>query len=252
MATGCLSVPNDASFPGMETFQGKSWHTNSWPRDGVDFKGQRVAVIGTGSSAIQSIPVIAAEADHVTVFQRTPNFSIPAHNGPVDAEISADWKANRPFELAGWTADELAKMPTYYIMDLAQGMAETVATEMPSPAEIAANKWLTEDELTVYSGEYARTGFQGGLNWYRVRTGGRFGGELEVFAGRTVDVPAAFISGASDWGIRQSPGALDKMQKVACTNMKDVHLIEGAGHWVQQEQPDEVNRRLIAFLRRSS
>ena len=165
---------------------------------------------------------------------------------------SADWKANRPFELAGWTADELAKMPTYYIMDLAQGMAETVATEMPSPAEIAANKWLTEDELTVYSGEYARTGFQGGLNWYRVRTGGRFGGELEVFAGRTVDVPAAFISGASDWGIRQSPGALDKMQKVACTNMKDVHLIEGAGHWVQQEQPDEVNRRLIAFLRRSS
>ena len=95
MATGCLSVPNDASFPGMETFQGKSWHTNSWPRDGVDFKGQRVAVIGTGSSAIQSIPVIAAEADHVTVFQRTPNFSIPAHNGPVDAEISADWKANR-------------------------------------------------------------------------------------------------------------------------------------------------------------
>ncbi|WP_397399338.1 flavin-containing monooxygenase [Phenylobacterium sp.] len=95
MATGCLSVPNDATFPGMETFQGKSWHTNNWPRDGVDFKGQRVAVIGTGSSAIQSIPIIAAEADHVTVFQRTPNFSVPAHNGPVDPVIAADWKANR-------------------------------------------------------------------------------------------------------------------------------------------------------------
>ena len=165
---------------------------------------------------------------------------------------SADWKANTPFELAGWTAGELARMPTYYIMDLAQGMAETVAKEMPTPAEIAANKWLTEGELAVYSSEYARTGFQGGLNWYRVRTGGRFGGELEVFAGRTIDVPSAFISGASDWGIRQSPGALDRMQKAACTNMKYVHLIDGAGHWVQQEQAAEVNRLLIDFLRQTS
>jgi pimeloyl-ACP methyl ester carboxylesterase len=162
---------------------------------------------------------------------------------------SADWKANRPFELAGWTAGELAKMPTYYIMDLAEGMAETVAKEMPSAAEIAANKWLTEDELAVYSGEYARTGFQGGLNWYRVRTGGRLTGELEVFSGRTVDVPATFISGRSDWGIHQTPGAIEKMRKVACTNMKNIHLIEGAGHWVQQEQPDEVSRRLVDFLR---
>lgn len=95
MATGCLSVPNDVAFPGMESFQGKSWHTNNWPRDGVDFAGQRVAVIGTGSSAIQSIPIIAAEADHVTIFQRTPNFSVPAYNGPVNPAIAADWKANR-------------------------------------------------------------------------------------------------------------------------------------------------------------
>src|SRR6478735_7376733 len=71
---------------------------------------------------------------------------------------SADWKANKPFELKGFTADELARMPTYYIMDLADGMAETVAKEMPSAAEIAANKWLTESELKVYSEEYARNG----------------------------------------------------------------------------------------------
>ena len=83
---------------------------------------------------------------------------------------SADWKANKPFELKGWTAEELAKMPTYYIMDLADGMAETVAKEMPSAAEIAGNKWLPEAELKVYSDEYQRNGFQGGLNWYRVRT----------------------------------------------------------------------------------
>jgi pimeloyl-ACP methyl ester carboxylesterase len=164
---------------------------------------------------------------------------------------SADWKDNKPFELKGWTAEALAKMPTYYIMDLADGMAATVAKEMPSPREIAANRWLTEDELRVYSTEYERNGFQGGLQWYRVRTGRRFDGELEVFAGRTIDVPATFIAGRSDWGIHQSPGGLERMQKTACTNMKEIHLIEGAGHWVQQEQPDEVNRLLLQFLKSS-
>jgi pimeloyl-ACP methyl ester carboxylesterase len=162
---------------------------------------------------------------------------------------SADWKANKPFELTGWTAEELAKLPTYYIMDLGEGMAETVAKEMPSPAEIAANRWLPDSELKVYSEEYKRTGFQGGLNWYRVRTTGRANGELEVFTGRTVDVPATFISGKSDWGIYQTPGAIEKMQKSACTHMKQIHLIEGAGHWVQQEKADEVNRLLLEFLK---
>jgi hypothetical protein len=164
---------------------------------------------------------------------------------------SADWKANKPAELAGWTADELARMPTYYIMDLADGMAESVAKEMPSAAEIASNKWLPDSELKVYSDEYGRNGFQGGLNWYRVRTGGKVSGELEVFTGRTVDVPSTFISGRSDWGIYQTPGAIERMQKVACTKMKEIHLIEGAGHWVQQEQPDEVNRLLLEFLKAS-
>jgi len=163
---------------------------------------------------------------------------------------SADWAENKPFPLKGWTAEELAKMPTYYIMDLADGMAETVAKVMPTPAEVAANRWLPEHELKVYSEEYARNGFQGGLQWYRVRTSGRFNGELEVFAGRTIDVPSTFIAGASDWGVHQVPGAIERMQKVACTQMKEIHLIPGAGHWVQQEQPDEVNRLLLSFLAR--
>jgi len=162
---------------------------------------------------------------------------------------SADWKANKPFELKGWSAEELAKLPTYYIMDLAEGMAETVAKEMPSAAEITANRWLPDGELKVYSDEYERTGFQGGLNWYRVRTGGRVSGELEVFSGRTIDVPSTFISGRSDWGIYQTPGAIEKMQKSACSQMREIHLIDGAGHWVQQEQPDEVNRLLLRFLK---
>ena len=89
MATGCLSVTKDPDFPGVESFKGKSYHTGRWPHEGVDFTGQRVGVIGTGSSAIQSIPQIAQQAAHVTVFQRTPNFSVPAHNGPRDPRVVA-------------------------------------------------------------------------------------------------------------------------------------------------------------------
>jgi cation diffusion facilitator CzcD-associated flavoprotein CzcO len=95
MATGCLSVANDIAFEGADSFQGPTYRTGSWPKEGVDFTGRTVAVIGTGSSAIQSIPMIAAQADHVTVFQRTPNFSVPAHNGPPDPQVVADWAANR-------------------------------------------------------------------------------------------------------------------------------------------------------------
>ena len=126
-------------------------------------------------------------------------------------------------------------------MERDKTMAETVAPHMPTAAEIAACKWLTEAELAVYSAEYARTGFQGGLNWYRVRTSGRFDAELQVFAGRTIDVPSAFISGKSDWGVYQAPGALEAMQTRACTRMLACQLVEGAGHWVQQEQPDAVS-----------
>jgi len=165
---------------------------------------------------------------------------------------SADWPDNKPYALAGWTAAELAKLPTYYVMDLDKGMAATVAEHMPTAAQIAACKWLTEPELGFYSAEYTRNGFQGGLQWYRCGTSGRFISELEVFSGRTIDVPFAFISGASDWGIHQRPGALETMQKYACTQVLGVHLIEGAGHWVQQEQPERVSELLLGFLREAA
>jgi pimeloyl-ACP methyl ester carboxylesterase len=118
---------------------------------------------------------------------------------------------------------------------------------MPSAAEIASCKWLREDELSVYTAEYARTGFQGGLQWYRCR-GGKYNAELETFSGRAIDVPSMFIGGKSDWGVYQSPGALERMQSSACTRMSGVHLVDGAGHWVQQEQPEQVSKLLIEFL----
>jgi pimeloyl-ACP methyl ester carboxylesterase len=161
---------------------------------------------------------------------------------------SADWASNKPFRLASWSAGELAKMPTYYIMDNGRDMAETVAAEMPSPAEIAACRWLTEAELKVYGDEYARTGFQGGLQWYRSRTEGIGLGDLQVFSGKSIDVPSMFIAGRSDWGIYQTPGAIERMQGTGCSDMRGVHLIEGAGHWVQQEQAAQVNTLLLRFL----
>ncbi|MQA96057.1 MAG: NAD(P)-binding protein [Streptosporangiales bacterium] len=93
MATGCLSVPKWPEVDGVEEFAGRTFHTGRWPHEGVDFTGRRVGVIGTGSSAIQSIPQIAAQASAVTVFQRTANFSMPAHNRPLSKEEQADLKA---------------------------------------------------------------------------------------------------------------------------------------------------------------
>ena len=128
-------------------------------------------------------------------------------------------------------------------------MAETVAPEMPSASEIAACRWLPDEELRVYSAEYARNGFQGGLQSYRVGTDPSYVTELRLYSGRTIDVPSCFIGGASDWGVYQRAGRFEAMQSTASTRMRGVHLVEGAGHWVQREQPEAVSRLLIQFLK---
>ncbi|WP_203071937.1 alpha/beta hydrolase [Falsiroseomonas ponticola] len=161
---------------------------------------------------------------------------------------SADWAGNKPYPLKGWTATELAKMPDYYIMPLHATMPEAVDPFMPTPAEIAANSWLPDSDLAVYAAEYARTGFQGGLQSYRCNTGGANAADLVLFSGRRIEVPALFISGASDWGTYQFPGAFTRMQDTACADFRGAHLVPGAGHWVQQEQPAVTARLLLDFL----
>ena len=163
---------------------------------------------------------------------------------------SADYKGNIPHPLTARTAEEMAQIPTYYVMEKDKGMAATVAPFMP-PADYIANcKWLTETEVDVYTTEYSRTGFTGALQGYRVRRGAdpKSIAEMVTFSGRTIEVPSQFIAGKSDWGVYQTPGAVDKMRNKACSQMTGFHLIDGAGHWVQQEQPERVSALLIQFM----
>jgi pimeloyl-ACP methyl ester carboxylesterase len=156
---------------------------------------------------------------------------------------SADWPGNKPSPLMGWTAEELAKLPDYYVMPLHATMPEAVAPHRPATEA----SWLTDAELAVYATEYARTGFAGGLQSYRCGTGGANAADLTLFSGRQIEVPAIFIAGASDWGIHQIPCALTRMQQEACADFRGLYLIPGAGHWVQQEQPDAVTKLLVGL-----
>jgi pimeloyl-ACP methyl ester carboxylesterase len=164
---------------------------------------------------------------------------------------SADYKGNNPHPLKARTAEEMAQIPTYYVMEKDKGMAATVAPLMPPPEYTANCRWLTEAEVDVYATEYGRTGFTGALQGYRVRRGSdpRSLAEMQTFSGRTIDVPSQYIDGKSDWGSYQTPGALDKMRNSACTRMVGFHFLDGAGHWVQQEQPEQVSALLVQFLR---
>ncbi len=110
MAVGCLSAANLPAFEGIDTFEGPVYHTGHWPHETVDFTGKRVAMIGTGSSAIQSIPIIARQARTLTVFQRTPNYSVPAWNGPMDSEYARSIKA----DYSGFRAKMRARPTGFY------------------------------------------------------------------------------------------------------------------------------------------
>ncbi|GKZ40186.1 hypothetical protein AbraIFM66950_003049, partial [Aspergillus brasiliensis] len=162
---------------------------------------------------------------------------------------SGCWEGNNPSNMgpiASWTGEQLARMPGYYIMPVGLSMPETVEDMMrhaDAQGVSRSKEWLSDEELSVYVGEYARTGFQGALNWYRVRTtpDRKYTWDWEVFAGRRIEIPCAFCSGESDWGVFQEPGALENMRNgTSCGDLREVRLIPGVGHWAPQERPDEV------------
>ena len=165
---------------------------------------------------------------------------------------SADWKTNNgPRSLGGFSPGAFASMPYYYIMPRSQTMPECIAPNTPSAEEIQSNTWLPDDELAVYTAQYTASGFQGGFNWYRCQTDpDRWAKDLQVFAGKQIEVPAMFIAGAQDWGVYQIPGAAEAMRRKVCKSMgeEDFVLVDGAGHWVQQEKPEAVVRHLLRFL----
>ena len=162
---------------------------------------------------------------------------------------SADWKNNKPFKLDTWSASNLEKLPRYYIMDAEMGMAETVEKYMPTKKEINNCEWLSESELSYYTQIYKKTGFQGGLNWYRCMIDNNYLKRLQLYSGLTINIPSYFIAGASDWGIYQKPGSFEEMFESACSNMKKPDLIKGAGHWVQQEKPKETVDNILSFIK---
>jgi len=162
---------------------------------------------------------------------------------------SADWSKNDPHPLKEWTAEQLATMPDYYIMPLNATMPQAVATSMQGEDANTSKRWLPDDNLAVYVSEWQRTGFQGALNWYRAQTSQspQQQRDMLLFAGCQIEVPTCFISGDKDWGNYQQPGAIDAYNET-CTDFRGVTFVEGAGHWVQQEQPEKVLEAIFAFL----
>ncbi|KAJ6001969.1 hypothetical protein N7499_002163 [Penicillium canescens] len=163
---------------------------------------------------------------------------------------SGSWPGNRPHPLGKWSAEDLVKLPGYYIMPLDKSMPATVAIDMSEESSKgqSSHSWLPDDELAVYAAEYGRTGFQGGLNWYRVRTaaGGRYTKDFEVFAGKKLEPPCAFVSGKLDWGNYQEPGAIEKMKNgVSCADLRILRFLDGVGHWTPQEGSEEVARTIV-------
>lgn len=162
---------------------------------------------------------------------------------------SADWAGNEPRPLAAWEATELAKMPKYYVMPLGASMPEAVSADMEGEDKGTTERWLSEGDLGVYVAEWQRTGFGGGLSWYRAQTNPETMKDVLLFAGRKMAAPLVFVSGAKDWGNYQQPGALEGISD-ACEQFRGVKFIDGAGHWPQQEQPEEVVAAISEFLRR--
>ena len=165
---------------------------------------------------------------------------------------SADWPGNHPAPLSGWTADALQKIPTYYIMNQGETMAETAMAYLDSlKGAPYPCRWITPADFAVYAEEYARTGFQGALNGYRCGADGLNAAQLALFSGLKMKPPFLFLAGEKDWGVYQFPGALETMEKEASCDYRGTVLIPGAGHWVQQEQPEQVNRIILDFLSRA-
>lgn len=161
---------------------------------------------------------------------------------------SADWSGNDPQRLPAHDAQAIGSMPHYYIMLQSQTMPQAVAASRPEANQVAQCAWLPDADLEVYAAMYRASGFQAGLQWYRCGSTGQFTREYQLFGGKKIVQPACFIAGRQDWGVYQKPGDFERMQQTVCANYLGTHLVDGAGHWVQQEQPEAVVKHLLGFV----
>jgi len=167
---------------------------------------------------------------------------------------SADFPGNQNLEplrevhTAKDAAEQDAVIPEYYVMRRDRSMPATMAAYMPSKGYIANCKWFTPAECDVYGQEYTLSGWTGALHNYRRAffPGSRL--EMMTFAGRTIDVPTQIISGRQDWGANRGVGGPEKAGQRGFTKFTGVHIVDGAGHWAHEEQPEIVSRLLTDFL----
>ncbi|MEC8076272.1 MAG: NAD(P)/FAD-dependent oxidoreductase, partial [Pseudomonadota bacterium] len=152
MATGCLSVPNTPRIDGQDNFAGSVYHTGNWPEGGVDFSDAAVGIIGTGSSGIQSIPVIAEQARHLTVFQRTPNYTMPAANAPLKTEFLRQAKENYSAIRAEQRASQVGIVGYGFGFGGAENVMPTQEIKQTTPAE---RQRLVEEEGFLAIRRYA-------------------------------------------------------------------------------------------------
>ena len=141
-------------------------------------------------------------------------------------------------------------------MDLADNMRQAVERDMsiedPNTVSKLSSRWLPDPELAVYTSEWARTTFQGGLNWYRVQTQPEIASDIQTWSGSKISVPTVFVAGEKDWGTYQEPGAVEAMEQgksvsEGCYN--GTVLVEGAGHWVNQEQPERCVEEIMKVVK---
>lgn len=242
--------------------------------EGGSDKARKESTASLASDITTALAALDPPRKHYTAYFSTPsaNADMLGQGGKALFDFlggyfhmkSGDWEGNDTHPLPSASspspsiselAMDLATLPEYYVMPLHESMPDVIARHVRMDARVT---WPRADEVAggVYAAEYGRTGFQGGLNYYRSARSPpppeRIA-QLRALAGRRVEVPAAFISGARDWGVYQIPGAVRKMREVVCGGAggmqdEDFVLIEGAGHWVQQEAPEMVVRELVRFL----
>ena len=164
---------------------------------------------------------------------------------------SHNYIKNKPHRLKNNSAREFSKLPEYYIMNKNMGMAETIKKYMPDKKQLLnCQLWLTDKDLKYYSKAFQNAGFKNPLKWYKMMLSQDDRNNiLKENLPNTLNVPAIFIAGIADWGIYQSPGTLEKMNIKFFSNFFGIKLIKDAGHWVQQENPNDVAETLLNFYK---